>query len=225
MRVAALAVALGLVAFVAGLRVRQLDDHSTVHPITGRQIAGIATDASWLDRRTRTEEESPDEALRLIGVPPRSVVADVGAGSGYMTTRLSALVGPEGRVFANDIQPAMLQVLRSKIETQHLDNVVIVQGTETDARLPANAIDLELLVDVYHEFSHPQEMLRSLRGSLKADGRLVLVEYRQEDPTLPIAPTHRMSVDGVRAEVQAEQFTLDRVIEDLPRQHIIEFRR
>ena len=119
----------------------------------------------------------------------------------------------------------MLQIIQDKARTEHLSNVEIVQGTETDARLPDNAIDLALLVDVYHELWHPQEMLRSIRRSLKPNGELVLVEYRKEDPSIPIADTHRMSVAEVRTEVEAEGFTFDRLVPGLPRQHIIVFRR
>jgi SAM-dependent methyltransferase len=218
-------VVLSLGSFYVGTRflgTRPLPPH---HPLTGRQVAGIATDASWLDRSTREREEAPTQALQLIGIRPGIVVADVGAGSGYMTTRLSPLVGPAGTVIANDIQPGMLQIIQNKAQAEHLTNIDVVLGTDTDANLPANAVDLVLLVDVYHEFWHPQLMLRSLRRALKENGELVLVEYRKEDPTIPIASTHRMSVVDVRTEVEAEGFTFDRVIPGLPRQHIIMFRK
>ena len=193
------------------------------HPLTGRPIAGIATDSSWLDRAAREREEAPERALALIGLRPGMVVADVGAGSGYMTTRIAHIVGPAGKVYANDIQPARLRIVQTKAEAEHLGNVELVLGTDVDTRLPAHAIDLALLVDVYHEFQHPQEMLRSIRRSLTPDGQLVLVEYRKEDPTVPIAPTHRMSVADAKTEVEAEGFTFVRSIEELPRQHIIIF--
>ena len=106
-----------------------------------------------------------------------------------------------------------------------MSNVEVVQGSEVDTHLPDGAVNLALLVDVYHEFWHPQEMLRSIRRSLRPDGQLVLIEYREEDPSIPIAPTHRMSVAGARREVEAEGFTFDRVIPGLPRQHIIVFRK
>jgi predicted methyltransferase len=195
------------------------------HPLTGRRIAGIATDAVWLDRAEREQEEDPERALDLIGLTPGLVVADVGAGSGYMTVRLARRVGPTGKVYANDLQPAMLQVLQGKVNEQHLANVAPVQGTETDAGLPEGAIDLVLMVDVYHEMWHPQEMLKSLRKSLKPNGRLVLLEYRKEDPSIPIRFEHKMSVAEVRTEVGAEGFTFERTIPGLPRQHIIVFRR
>jgi ubiquinone/menaquinone biosynthesis C-methylase UbiE len=195
------------------------------HPLTGRQVAGIATNAAWLDRAEREAEEQPDKALDLIGIPAGTVVADVGAGSGYMTLRLARRAGPTGRVFASDLQPAMLAIIQDKVARAGLANVVLVQGTERDAMLPADTMDLVLMVDVYHELWYPQEMLRSLRRSLKTSGRLVLVEYRKEDSTIPILPEHRMSVADARTEVEAERFTFDRLISDLPRQHIIIFRK
>jgi ubiquinone/menaquinone biosynthesis C-methylase UbiE len=153
------------------------------------------------------------------------IVADVGARSGYMTTRIARIVGPAGKVYAEDIQPAMLTILQDKARTEHLANIELVLGTDVDAPLPENAIDLALLVDVYHEFRHPQDLLRSIRRSLKVGGQLVLVEYRKEDASIPIASTHRMSVADARTEVEAEGFTFDRVVPGLPRQHIIMFRK
>jgi predicted methyltransferase len=220
-----IALVLGLGSFYVGTQFVGTRPVPPRHPLTGRQIAGIATDASWLDRATREQEEAPAQALALIGIRPGMVVADVGAGSGYMTTRLSPLVGPAGKVIANDIQPQMLRIIQGKAQAEHLTNIDLVLGTDTDTNLPAGTVDLALLVDVYHEFWHPQEMLRSVRRALKDDGQLVLVEYRKEDPTIPIAPTHRMSVADVRTEVQAEGFTFDRLIPGLPRQHIIVFRK
>jgi len=218
-------VILGLASFFAGTRLLRTWPTPAVHPLTGRQIAGIATNANWLDRTAREQQEEPDRALELIGITPGMVVADVGAGTGYMTIRLARRVGPAGRVYANDLQPEMLRIVRDKARQQQLSNVEIVQGTQEDAKLPDHAIDLALLVDVYHEFRRPQEMLRSIRRSLKPRGQLVLVEYRKEDPSIPIADTHRMSVAEARTEVEAEGFTFDRVVPGLPRQHIIEFRR
>jgi predicted methyltransferase len=220
-----LAFVLGLAAFYAGTRLFTTGPGPPVHPLTGRQIAGIATDPGWLDRAGRQQEEAPDQALGLIGIRPGMVVADVGAGTGYMTTRLARLVGPGGKVYASDIQPAMLRIIQSKVQIEHLMNVEVVQGSEIDAHLPESAIALALLVDVYHELWHPQEMLRSIRRSLKPDGELVLVEYRKEDPTIPIALTHRMSVADARREVEGEGFKFDRLVPGLPRQHIIIFRR
>jgi SAM-dependent methyltransferase len=142
-----------------------------------------------------------------------------------MTIRIARLVGPTGKVFANELQPRMVQLIRERIARERLDNVEVVQGTEDDARLPIGAVDMALLVDVYHELRRPQAMLASVRDSLRPTGRLVLIEYRQEDPRIPIASLHRMSLAGLRAEVEPVGFRLDRLEETLPRQHIALFRR
>ncbi len=223
-RLFVLAAVLGLASLYAGARAGGwLRPAPAVHPITGRPIAGIATDAGWMDRANRAGEEAPEKALALIGIRPGMVVADIGAGSGYMTMRIAPLVGPSGKVYATDIQPRLLAMVQEKARAASLGNVGIVLGSDTDARLPPNAVDVALLVDVYHEFAHPREMLRSIRRSLKPGGRLVLVEYRKEDPALPIAATHRMSVREARMEVEAEGLVFDEAIERLPRQHIIIF--
>ena len=195
------------------------------HPLTGRRVAYVATDSDWLDRPEREEEEQPERALELIGIGKGLVVADVGAGSGYMTVRLARRVGPTGKVYANDLQPQMLAILEDRARKQKLSNIELVQGAIDDAKLPAGAIDLALLVDVYHEFWRPQEMLQSIKRSLKPGGRLVLLEYRKEDPSIPILYEHKMSVAEVRTEVEAEGFAFDRLIEELPRQHIVVFRK
>ncbi|HYL38491.1 MAG TPA: methyltransferase domain-containing protein [Bryobacteraceae bacterium] len=198
----------------------------SVHPVTGRQIAPVmsAAGADWLDRPERESEEQPDKALQALGIRRGMVVADIGAGSGYMSFKMARLVGPPGKVYANDLQPEMLEILRARAQRDKITNVETVLGTETDPKLPAGVLDLVLLVDVYHEFSQPQAMLRKIREALKADGRLVLLEYRKEDPKVPIRPEHKMSVPEVKAEVEPEGFQLDQVIEVLPRQHIIIFR-
>ena len=197
------------------------------HPLTGRQIAPVmsADGAGWLDRPEREAEEAPEQALDALGIRAGMVVADVGAGTGYMSLRMARRVGPTGKVYANDLQPEMLQKLRSKSQREKLSNVETVEGTEPDPKLPPNTMDLVLLVDVYHEFSQPQAMLDKIRESLKPDGRLVLLEYRKEDPKVPIRPEHKMSVAEVKTEVEAEGYKLDQVIEKLPRQHIIIFRK
>jgi len=198
----------------------------SVHPVTGRQTAPVMSSAGapWLDRPERESEEQPDKALEAIGIRRGMVVADVGAGIGYMSFKMAKLVGAPGKVYANDLQPEMLEQLHERARRDKITNVETVLGTETDPKLPPGVIDLVLLVDVYHEFSQPQAMLRKIRESLKADGRLVLLEYRKEDPKVPIRPEHKMSVPEVKAEVEPEGFQLDQVIEVLPRQHIIIFR-
>ena len=193
------------------------------HPISGRKYAGVMgpAGADWLVRPEREAEEKPDLALKLIGVPKGAVVGDIGAGAGYLTWRLAALVGPTGKVYANDIQPEMLELLKSKMRQRNISNVEAVLGAYDDPKLPPDSLDLVILVDVYHEFSEPQKMLRHIRASLKPDGRLVLLEYRAEDPAVPIRPEHKMTVAQVKMELEPEGFHMDRVIEDLPRQHIL----
>jgi ubiquinone/menaquinone biosynthesis C-methylase UbiE len=181
--------------------------------------------AEWLERAERQQEEDPARALRILAVQPGQVVADVGAGSGYYSVRLSQLVGPRGKVYANDLQPGMLQILRSRLERERIANVETVLGTVDDPKLPGGALDMILMVDVYHEFSEPQAMLRRMRDALKPTGRLVLLEYRAEDPRVPIRPEHKMSVAQAKLEVEAEGFSLSTVNEELPWQHILIFTR
>ena len=182
-----------------------------------------AAGAAWLDRPERIEEEQPDRALDVLKIPKGASVADVGAGSGYFTSRLSSRVGPAGKVYAVDIQPEMLRLLGLRLKKENITNVTLIPGEVNNPRLPASALDLELMVDVYHEFSAPQTMLRHLREALKPDGRLVLLEYRKEDPSIPIRPDHKMSVAEAKLEVEAEGFRLSQVDESLPRQHILVF--
>ena len=196
------------------------------HPLTGRTIASVmgAAGADWLDRPERGVEEDPDGALDAIGIPRSATVADVGAGSGYMTLRMARRVGAGGKVYANDLQPEMLQLLRENVRKAGLTNIETVLGTTTDPRLPAGQMDLILLVDVYHEFSEPRQMLQRLRSALKPGGRLVLLEYRKEDPAIPIREEHKMSVKEVKTELEVEGFVLSQTLESLPRQHILIFR-
>lgn len=222
-RIVALCSALLLVA--SAIAAAQQIVSPGVHPISGRRYALTMSylGADWLDRSERVQEEEPDVALDAITLAPGSVVADVGAGSGYMTVKMAKRVGPTGKVYANDIQPQMLTILRQRLDREKVANVELVLGTMDDPRLPANSIDLILMVDVYHEFAQPQPMLRKMRDSLKTGGRLVLLEYRKEDPSIPIRPDHKMSVAEAKMEVEAEGFTLARVDERLPRQHILVF--
>ncbi len=195
-----------------------------VHPLTGRHFAGVCGSgpcAVWLERPEREQEENPDAAVDALNLKPGMKVADVGAGTGYMSMKLARRVGASGRVYAEDVQPDMLEKVRINAARNRVTNVETVQGTFTDPKLPKGEMDLVLLVDVYHEFSEPQKMLRGIRESLKPDGRLVLLEYRKEDPKIPILEEHKMTVAEVRTELEAEGFKLGPVIETLPRQHIL----
>jgi ubiquinone/menaquinone biosynthesis C-methylase UbiE len=193
------------------------------HPVSGRPLAPTmgVEGAAWLDRPEREAEEAPSRAIAALGIAPGWVVADVGAGSGYYTVRLSQVVGPKGHVVATDLQPGMLDLIRKKVEQQGLTNVTLVQGRPDDPTLPAATFDAIVMVDVYHELASPQVFVRKLREALKPTGRLVLIEFRLEDPRVPIREVHKMSVAQVRQELGADGFQIEKVIDVLPWQHII----
>ncbi len=196
-----------------------------VHPLSGRRYAQpmSVAGAPWLDRAERQREEDPAYALRLMKVEQGSTVADIEAGSGDYTVRMARLVGAKGRVYATDLQPGMLDLMRGRLARERVTNVELVLGTESDPKLPPAAIDMALLVDVYHEFSQPQAMLRQIREALKPGGRLILLEYRGEDAEVPILPDHKMTVAQAKLEVEAEGFTLSSVNSRLPWQHLLAF--
>ena len=198
-----------------------------VHPVSGRRFAQVMGPggADWLVRPERIEEEEPDKALDAIGLELGQTVADLGAGVGYMTWRMAKRVGPQGTVYGQDIQPYTLEQLQKNMRERGITNVKTILGGLTDPKLPAASLDLLLMVDVYHEFSEPQKMLRGIHEALKPGGRLVLIEYRGEDPTVPIRPEHKMTVKQVRAELEPEGFKFEKSLETLPRQHILIFRR
>jgi ubiquinone/menaquinone biosynthesis C-methylase UbiE len=196
-----------------------------VHPVSGRVYARTmgVEGAGWLERRERENEENPDLALRLLRIRKGATVADIGAGSGYMTIRLARIVGPTGKVYASDIQAGMLTLIQQNVARAKLDNVAPVLGAIDDPKLPADSIDLAIMVDVYHEFSEPQKMLQRIREALKPDGRLVLLEYRAEDPAVPILADHKMTKAQVKQELEHEGFKQSRVYDDLPWQHLFVF--
>jgi ubiquinone/menaquinone biosynthesis C-methylase UbiE len=193
----------------------------------GREIAQVMGHeaADWLDRPERAQEEAPDRMLDALKLRPGDVVADIGAGSGYMTFRLAQRVGPKGTVYAEDIQPEMLDIIRKRMQERQVRNVKTILGTITDSKLPPSSIDLILLVDVYHEFDHPWEMTRAMVRGLKPGGRLVFVEYRLEDPDVPIKTVHKMSEKQVRKEMAVFPLRWVETNESLPRQHIIFFKK
>jgi precorrin-6B methylase 2 len=196
----------------------------------GREIAQVMGHqaASWLERPERETEERTDVLLRVLALQPGDVVADIGAGSGYFSWRMAQRVGEQGRVYAVDIQQEMLDLLAANMKRRQVDGIVRpIVGTALDPKLPPASVDLILLVDVYHEFDHPYEMTRAMAAALKPGGRLVLVEYRGEDPQVPIKPLHKMTVAQLRKEIAGGEHPLefDRVDSALPRQHIVVFRR
>jgi precorrin-6B methylase 2 len=196
------------------------------HPVSGRVMAPTmgVEGAAWLDRPERESEEAPSKAIAALEIREGAVVADVGAGSGYYTVRLARVVGPSGRVVATDLQPGMLDLIRQKVSVERLANVTLVQGRADDPVLPSATFDLILMVDVYHELASPQIFVRRLKEALKPGGRLVLIEFRLEDPRVPIREVHKMSVEQVRQELGADGFQIERVIDVLPWQHIIVLR-
>lgn len=196
------------------------------HPVSGRIFAPVmgVGGAGWLERSEREQEEAPSKAIEALELKPGMVVADIGAGSGYYTARLSKRLGPTGRVYATDIQPGMLELLNRRVTRDGLTNVTTILGTMEDPRLPPGSVDLAIMVDVYHELQQPQLFLQRLKAAFTPGGRLVLLEFRKEDPDVPILEVHKMSVAEVKAELEAEGFALERVIDVLPWQHIIVLR-
>lgn len=203
-----------------------LDPNGISKYYLGRQIAHVMghEGAAWLERSDRQEEEGTDVLLRELKLKPTDVVADIGAGTGFFTFRLSPLV-PKGKVLAVDIQPEMLTALRETKDRTKARNVEPVLGTTENPNLPANSVDLVLIVDAYHEFDHPREMMRAIRQALTPTGRVALVEYRAEDPNVPIKRIHKMSVKQARREMESVGLELADTVETLPQQHLMFFRR
>lgn len=194
----------------------------------GRPIADVMSfrGADWLFRAERVAEEQPEKMLDSLGIEPGMVVADVGAGAGYNTMRLAKRVGKTGKVLATDLQPQMLMMLRRNVKQAGVAQVVQpVLCTQTDPKLPESAVDLILMVDVYHEASDPDASLEGWKKALKPGGRIVFVEYRAEDPSVPIKPEHKMSVAQVRKEVEPHGLVFRESKEFLPWQHIIIFEK
>ena len=194
--------------------------------IKRRQIAPVMSvaHADWLTRAERDAEEQPDRVVASLKIPQGATVVDLGAGVGYFTWRLAKAVGPSGKVIAVDIQEGMLDLLAANLKRRGIDNVEMVLAHPEDPKLPVGQVDLLMLVDVYHELAHPESTMAHVRRSLKPDGRVVIIEYRKEDPTVRIQPLHKMTVDEVRAEVEPVGFKLDEVMDFLPKQHIIIFK-
>ncbi|MBD2714803.1 class I SAM-dependent methyltransferase [Hymenobacter sp. BT646] len=192
----------------------------------GRQIAHVMghEGADWLERNDRQEEEGTDILLRELQLKPTDVVADIGAGTGYFSFRISSLV-PKGKVLAVDIQPEMIQYLRDNKAQNKAPNVEPVLGTVQNPNLPAGGVDLVLIVDAYHEFDHPREMMRAIKEALRPGGRLALVEYRAEDVNVPIKRIHKMSEEQARKEVEAVGLEFVENRQTLPQQHLLIFRR
>ena len=193
----------------------------------GREIAHVMGHqaADWLERPERDEEEHTEKLVAELKIQPGDILADIGAGTGYFTRRLAKQTGPKGSVLAVDIQPEMLDLLTNQMAKAGILNVKPVLGTITDPKLPLNTVDLALVVDVYHEFDHPREMTQAITRSLKPGGRVVFVEFRGEDPAVPIKLLHKMTEAQVKKEMSILPLEWVETIGVLPRQHIIVFRK
>jgi SAM-dependent methyltransferase len=193
----------------------------------GREIAQVMGHqaADWLERPERENEERPSLALPALKLKPGDVVADIGAGSGYYTRRLAKLVGEKGVVYAVDIQQEMLDLLTNKMAAANIHNVKAVLGDTKDPKLPRESTDLALLVDVYHEFDYPHEMVQGICAALKPGGRIAFIEFRGEDPKVPIKLLHKMTEAQVRKEMRVHPLEWVETSEVLPWQHIIIFKK
>ena len=192
----------------------------------GREISQVMghRGAIWLERRSRVAEEHPDDVVKAMALAPDAKVADIGAGTGYFSLRIARQV-PEGRVYAVDIQPEMLAILRERIERRGIGNILPVRGKTDDPMLPAETIDAVLVVDAYHEFAYPFEMMRGIVRSLRPGGRVFLVEYRGEDPRIPIKPLHKMTQRQAIKELEAAGLRWLETKDFLPTQHFMVFEK
>ena len=186
----------------------------------GREIAHVmgAAGADWLERNNRNEEENSDSAIARLPLQPNSVVADIGAGTGYYTFRIAKRI-PAGKVYAVDVQDEFIRQLNERKQQLKATNMQVVKGSEQAPNLPDNSVDIAIMVDVYHELEYPQQMLQALRKALKPDGKILLLEYRAEDPTIAIKELHKLSVAQANKEMEANGFKLVQRQEFLPIQH------
>jgi ubiquinone/menaquinone biosynthesis C-methylase UbiE len=193
----------------------------------GRLIAETMTyhGAGWLMRPEREEEERASKVIEQLAIKPGWTICDMGCGNGFYTIPMAKLTGAEGKVFAVDIQPEMLDMLGRVANDEDVENIEPILGKEFDPQLPAESVDLLLMVDVYHEFAYPEPMLQAIRAALKPDGVVALAEYREEDPEVPIRPLHKMSKKQIMKEYQANGFRLVREYDELPWQHLMFFGR
>lgn len=192
----------------------------------GREISHVMghPGIGWLERTEREKEEAPSKAIALLGLAPDTVIADIGAGSGYYAFRLAEVL-PQGRVVAVDIQQEMLDHLKEEAARRNITNVLPHLGAVDDIKMEADTLDAVLMVDAYHEFSHPAEMLQSIRKALKPGGKIYLLEYRAEDPDVPIKPLHKMSKAQAVKEFESLGFEFVESKPELPWQHLLVFKK
>jgi ubiquinone/menaquinone biosynthesis C-methylase UbiE len=222
----ALQFCLAAIAFCAA-RAEEPPTPPPVKEYKGREIAQTMhyLGAPWLTRESREREEDCKTMLAALHVKPGDTVCDLGCGNGFYTLKLAKLVGDKGKVVAVDIQREMLELLKDRAAEEKITNIEPVLGSVVDPKLPAGSVDIVLLVDVYHEFSNPEEMLTAIRKSLKPTGRLALAEFRAEDPNVPIKPLHKMSKAQIMKEFPPNGFKLVEEFDKLPWQHLMFFER
>ncbi len=192
----------------------------------GREIAHVMgfQGIGWLERSEREKEEQTSLLIENMNIQSNDAIADIGAGSGYHVFKMAALAD-DGMIYAVDIQSEMLQAIKLKQQQKNIQNIKLVKGDEQTTNLPVNSIDKVLMVDVYHEFSHPKEMLQSIHTALRDNGKVYLIEYRMEDPKVPIKTIHKMSEAQAKKELEANGFELIKNIENLPWQHCLVFEK
>ena len=193
----------------------------------GREISHVMghQGAEWLERPEREREEMPNRLVELLKLKEGDVVADIGIGTGYIARKISPKIGETGTIYGVEIQQEMLDILAEKMAAEGITNIKGVLGTITDPKLPPNSVDLAIMVDVYHEFSHPYEMMQNICRGLKTGGRVVFVEYRAEDPSVPIKRLHKMSELQVIKEATPHPLSWIETLDDLPWQHVIIFEK
>ena len=193
----------------------------------GREISAVMgwQGAAWLEREEREREERTDLLLAALALQPGMVVADIGAGTGYLSRRMAPAVGSAGKVWAVDVQPEMVSLLQAGVKRSGLQQIEARLGAVDDVKLPAGSVDLAVMVDVYHELAYPREVLASLMKALKPGGRLVFVEYKAEDASVPIKPLHKMSVAQIKREAAVFPLDWERTVSTLPWQHVVVFRK
>jgi len=221
-----------------GQNVNQQEDNSTVYSYTtpdrdgtgklymGREIASVMSFSgkNWLERPSRPQEENTELAIKNLPVEKDGTVADIGAGSGYYTFRIAKAV-PDGKVYAVEIQDAAIKYLKDVSKDKGYENVEVIKGSEKSPNLPPNSLDLAIMVDVYHELLYPQEVLQEIRNSLKPEGKLLLIEYRAEDPKVNIKKLHKMSVKQITKELNANGFKLNQNGQFMNIQHFLVFEK
>jgi SAM-dependent methyltransferase len=204
-----------------------LDGDRTGKFYMGREISDVMgwQASDWLEREERLTEERTDLLIEALGLKPGMVIADIGAGTGYLSRLMSPAVQPGGKILAIDVQPMMVRLAQRLARENGLDNIEAMRCLEHDAQLPPSVADMAVMLDVYHELSWPFEMLASVVHAVKPGGRIVFVEFKEEDPDIPIKPLHKMSASRVRREAAVHRLAWERTVDHLPWQHIIVFRR